>query len=144
MSPPKKPPELTDQTNFLPPRLLIPILFSMACSLFLCAFDQNAISVALPTMAKDLHAEDTISWAATSALIANTVFQVLYGRLSDIFGRKVVFVTTMSLLGLADLGCGLARTSTQLYVFRGLAGVANGGIAALSMVSTHQVWSLAR
>jgi MFS family permease len=42
----------------------------------------------LPTIGRDLNAEDTISWAGTSALIANTIFQVLYGRMSDLFGTS--------------------------------------------------------
>ena len=46
-----------------------------------------AIGVALPTIAKELKAESTISWAGTSSLIAMTIFQVLYGRLSDLFGK---------------------------------------------------------
>jgi MFS family permease len=49
--------------------------------------DQNGIGVALPTIAKELNAESTISWAGTSSLIAMTIFQVLYGRLSDLFGK---------------------------------------------------------
>lgn len=132
---PKETPQLTDQTNILPRRQLIAVFLAMSVALFICMVDQNAISVALPTIGRDLNAMDTISWAGTSALIANTVFQVLYGRLSDIFGRKGVFIGAMVLLGVADLGCGFANTSTQLYVLRGLAGIANGGITALTMVS---------
>lgn len=79
---------LHDQTNLLPRKQLL-IVFATMASAFLVAYaDQNGIAVALPTMAKDLGAADTIAWAGTSSMIANTLFQVLYGRLSDIFGRK--------------------------------------------------------
>jgi MFS family permease len=56
-------------------------------SQFITFIDQNGIGVALPTIGRELHAEDSISWAGTSALIANTLFQVLYGRMSDLLGK---------------------------------------------------------
>lgn len=76
-----------DQTNLLPKKELLVVFSVLAVSLFICFVDQNGIGVALPTIGQDLNAESTISWAGTSALIANTLFQVLYGRFSDLFGR---------------------------------------------------------
>lgn len=75
-----------DQTNLLPKKQLLIVFAALSLSLLICFVDQNGVGVALPAIGKDLHAEATVSWAGTSALIANTVFQVLYGRLSDIFG----------------------------------------------------------
>lgn len=76
-----------DQTNLLPKQELLVVFSALAISLFICFVDQNGIGVALPTIGQDLKAESTISWAGTSALIANTLFQVLYGRFSDLFGK---------------------------------------------------------
>lgn len=78
---------LFDQTHLLPRRQLLVVFAALATSLLICFIDQNGIGVALPTIGKDFNATDTISWAGTSALIANTIFQVLYGRLSDLFGK---------------------------------------------------------
>lgn len=61
---------LVDQTNLLPKRELIVVLMIMALSLCVCFIDQNGIGVLLPSIARDLHAESTIAWAGTSALIA--------------------------------------------------------------------------
>lgn len=72
---------LHDQTNILPKAQLIVVFSTLALTLLICFVDQNGISVALPTIAQDLGAEETISWAGTSSLIANTVFQMIYGRL---------------------------------------------------------------
>lgn len=77
-----------DQTNILPKKNMLIVYSALALSLFISFVDQNGIGVALPTIGKDLNAEATISWAGTSALIANTIFAVLYGRLSDIFGMS--------------------------------------------------------
>lgn len=76
-----------DQTNLLPKRELLVVFATLAVSLFICFVDQNGIGVALPKIGQELDAEATISWAGTSALIANTLFQVLYGRFSDLFGN---------------------------------------------------------
>jgi MFS family permease len=150
-----------DQTNLLPKKQLLTVFGALAVSLFICFVDQNGIGVALPTIGRELHAEATISWAGTSALIANTLFQVLYGRLSDLFGkhyssflnalelpnstfsgRKTVFLSALALLGISDLLCGLSQNSTMLYVFRGLAGVANGGITSLAMMIVSDIITL--
>ncbi|THZ06818.1 putative major facilitator superfamily transporter [Aureobasidium pullulans] len=120
-----------DQTNLVPLKQRLVIFFTLASCMFLCYVDQNGITVLLPSIAKDLNAADTIAWAGTSALIANTVFQVLYGRLSDLFGRKKIFVACMVLLAISDLICGLTPNKEVLYVSRGISGVANGGIVAL-------------
>ncbi|KAH0163053.1 putative major facilitator superfamily transporter, partial [Aureobasidium melanogenum] len=120
-----------DQTNLVPLRERLTIFFTLAFCMFLCYVDQNGITVLLPSIARDLNAADTIAWAGTSALIANTVFQVLYGRLSDLFGRKKIFVGCVIVLAAADLVCGLTPNKEVLYVFRGISGVANGGIVAL-------------
>ena len=77
-----------DQSNLLQRKKLLVVFIALAMSHFICFVDQNGIGVALPTIGRDLHAEDTISWAGTSALIANTIFQVLYGRMSDLFGTS--------------------------------------------------------
>lgn len=71
-------------TNILPKAKLIVVFCGLAFALLICFIDQNSIGIALPTIGADLNAATTISWAGTSSLIANTVFQVLYGRLVTI------------------------------------------------------------
>lgn len=134
---------LHDQTQLLLKKELLVVFTVIALSLFICAAEQNGIGVLLPSIARDLDAQASITWAGTSALIANTVFQVLYGRLSDLFGRKKIMLSALSvLLALCDLACGLSINSTMLYVFRGLAGVANGGITSLSMMIVSDIVTL--
>ncbi|KAL1306458.1 hypothetical protein AAFC00_005156 [Neodothiora populina] len=133
---------LHDQTNLLPLRELLKVFFTMSLCLCVCFIDQNGIGVLLPSIAKDLNAQSTIAWAGTSALIANTVFQVLYGRLSDLFGRKIIFLSALVLLSISDLIVSLAANSTVLYVFRGLAGVANGGIVSLTNMIVSDIVTL--
>ncbi|KAL4911500.1 hypothetical protein BDW74DRAFT_8931 [Aspergillus multicolor] len=133
---------LHDQTNILPRGRLLVVFAGLAISLFISFVDQNGITVTLPTIAEDLNGKDTISWAGTSSLIANTMFSVLYGRLSDIFGRKIVYLCALALLCIADLLCGLSQNAAMFYVFRGLAGVAGGGISSLAMIIVSDVVTL--
>ncbi|KAL4955737.1 major facilitator superfamily domain-containing protein [Aspergillus filifer] len=133
---------LHDQTNILPRGKLLVVFTGLAISLFISFVDQNGISVTLPTIAEDLNGKNTISWAGTSSLIANTMFSVLYGRLSDIFGRKIVYLCALALLCIADLLCGMSQNAAMFYVMRGLAGVAGGGISSLAMIIVSDVVTL--
>jgi MFS family permease len=133
---------LQDQENILPKGRLLVVFGCLALVQMFSFMDQNGVSVALPTIAADLHAENTIPWAGTSSLIANTVFSVLYGRLSDIFGRKPIFLIACSLLALADLLCGLAQNATMFYICRALAGLAGGGITNLAMIFVSDIVTL--
>ncbi|WZH49469.1 major facilitator superfamily domain-containing protein [Fusarium acuminatum] len=133
---------LHDQTNILPRRQLFIALGTLCASLLLVTIDQNGISVALPTIAHDLNAESTISWAGTASLVANTCFQMLYGRLSDVFGRKVMFISAALLLCLADLLCSLSRNAIMFYVFRAVAGIGGGGVLNLSNIIISDIVTL--
>lgn len=133
---------LHDQVNLLPRRELVAAFGILSAAQLINFIDQNGISTTLPTIAADLGAGNTISWAGTSSLIANTTFQMLYGRLSDIFGRKNVFLGAIGMLCLADLLCGLSQNATMFYVFRAVAGIGGGGIANLSMIIVSDVVTL--
>lgn len=136
------PAEIHDQTNLLPKRQLITVFAALAFGLLVTFIDQNSIGVALPTIGRELNCASTIEWAGTSSLIANTAFQVLYGRLSDVFGRKVIMIVMLAMLAIGDLLCGFAKTGPQLYAFRGMSGMANGGIMALSMIIVSDIVTL--
>lgn len=131
-----------DQTDLLTGSRLLVVFSALALALLITYIDQNSIAVALPTVGRELNSSSTIVWAGTSSLIANTAFQALYGRLSDILGRKVILITCLCLLGLGDLLCGFAQTGPQLYGYRGVAGLANGGIMALVMMVVSDVTTL--
>jgi MFS family permease len=133
---------LHDQTNILPRRQLLVVFATLSATLLITFIDQNGISTTLPTIAADLGAGESISWAGTSSLLANTAFQMLYGRLSDIFGRKTIFLTAVALLAVADLLCGLSQNPAMLYVFRGIAGIGGGGITNLAMIIVSDVVTL--
>ncbi|KAF6514396.1 hypothetical protein HZS61_005530 [Fusarium oxysporum f. sp. conglutinans] len=133
---------LHDQVNILPRRQLVTALATLSAALLLVTIDQNGISVTIPTIAKDLDAGATISWAGTSSLIANTCFQMLYGRLSDVFGRMVIFVSAALLLCVADLLCSLSQNAIMFYVSRAIAGIGGGGVQNLVNIIISDIVTL--
>ncbi|KAF5250343.1 hypothetical protein FANTH_4443 [Fusarium anthophilum] len=133
---------LHDQVNLLPRRQLVTALATLSAALLLVTIDQNGISVIIPTIAKDLDARATISWAGTSSLIANTCFQMLYGRLSDVFGRKVIFISAALLLCVADLLCSLSQNAIMFYISRAIAGIGGGGVQNLVNIIISDIVTL--
>lgn len=143
----KTPKDLEEQlgdahVNLLGTRKLIICLGGMSLSLFACFCDQTSVTVALPYIAKDLNAADSINWAGTSSLVANCVSQVLFGRFADIFGRKCMLIFSLFLLLVSNMLCGFAQTSVQFYVFRAFAGIGTGGAQSLTMVIVSDVVTL--
>ncbi|ODQ70463.1 hypothetical protein LIPSTDRAFT_107015 [Lipomyces starkeyi NRRL Y-11557] len=133
---------LPDQMNLLPRAQLLTVFAALSVVFVISYIDQSSLGVLLPTIGRDLNAETTVSLASTSTMIANTTFQALYGRLSDVFGRKYIYLSALFLLFLSDLLCGFAKTATQLYVFRGFSGIATGGINALTMIIVSDIVTL--
>lgn len=133
------PPTLHQQENHLPQREVIIVVLTLGAVLCVVNMDANGISTMLPTMASDLKGEKTISWAGSSSLIATTVFTVVYGRFSDIFGRTSLFVGALVVFAAADLCCGFAVDPSMLYVFRAITGASGGGVGNLAMIVASDI-----
>lgn len=101
---------IQDQTSRLPLKQLLIVFFGLAISLLLSFLDMTSVSTALPSMAREFQAASEVSWVGTSFLIANTSMQILYGRLSDVFGRKSVLISAIALFALGNLLCGFAQS----------------------------------
>jgi sugar phosphate permease len=101
---------IQDQTSRLPLRQLLIVFFGLAISLLLSFLDMTSVSTALPSMAREFDSASEVSWVGTSFLIANTSMQILYGRLSDVFGRKVVLISAIALFAVGNLLCGFAQS----------------------------------
>ena len=120
-------------------RIAIPAL---SVCLFVSFIDQTSVSTATPAIAVDLNTGTATSWIGTSFLIASTSFQLINGRVSDIFGRKNLLLWSLMLMALGDLGCGFARTDIQLFVLRAIAGIGGGGINSLVMIIVSDITTL--
>jgi MFS family permease len=101
----------------------------------LAALDQTIVATALPRIASDLNAFEQLSWVVTSYLLASTITIPLYGKLSDLFGRRRLFVVAISLFLAGSVLCAAASTLGQLVAFRALQGFGAGGLLPLSQAA---------
>ena len=109
--------------------------------MMLAALDQTIVATALPAIVADLHGFAHLSWVVTAYLLTSTITVPLYGKLSDLFGRKRVFVFAIVLFLLGSALCGLSRTMTHLIVFRGIQGLGAGGVIPLAQAIIGEIFS---
>jgi EmrB/QacA subfamily drug resistance transporter len=109
--------------------------------LLMAALDQTIVSTALPTIVGDLGGLSHISWVVTAYLLAQTAVTPLYGKLGDLFGRKLVLQVALVVFLIGSALCGLAQSLTELIVFRGLQGLGGGGLMVGTMAAIGDVVS---
>ncbi|KAI1336179.1 major facilitator superfamily-domain-containing protein [Xylariaceae sp. FL0016] len=133
---------LDDQTTRLPFRRLITAYLCLSAIYFISTLDINSVATALPAISHSLGGASSITWTGTAYLMGQTAFQALYGRFSDIFGRKPVLLASIGFLVTGDILCGFAQNVTWLYVCRALSGVGGGGISSLVQIIVSDLVSL--
>ncbi|RPA95297.1 MFS general substrate transporter [Choiromyces venosus 120613-1] len=107
------------------------ILPAMAIGVFLAAMDNTIVVSSYGAIGSDMKELNKTSWIATAYLLTTTSFQPLYGKLSDIFGRKPALLFSYAIFGIGCLCCGLARSMGELIAARALAGVGGGGMTTV-------------
>src|SRR5215218_1704881 len=107
----------------------------------LSALDQTIVATALPEIAEDLHGFDDLSWVVTAYLLATTVTVPLYGKLSDLYGRRRLLVVSITIFLVGSALCGLAQSIGQLIAFRALQGIGAGGLIPLSQAAIADLFS---
>src|SRR5579864_4526587 len=110
-------------------------------ALLLAALDQTVVSTALPRIAADLHGFDDLSWIVTAYLLTSTATVPLYGKLSDLYGRRRLFIVAISIFLVGSCLCAVATSMTELTVFRGLQGLGAGGLFPLTMTAIGDLFS---
>jgi EmrB/QacA subfamily drug resistance transporter len=113
----------------------IMIVFSgLMLGMLLASLDQTIVSTALPTIVGDLGGLNHLSWVVTAYLLTSTASVPLYGRISDLYGRKIVFQVAIVLFLMGSVASGAAQSMLMLVLSRGLQGIGGGGLMAMSMI----------
>ncbi|PVU94665.1 hypothetical protein BB561_002367, partial [Smittium simulii] len=107
---------------------------SLCIAIFLASLDGTIIVTALPTMANIFNAADSIHWLITANLLANTCFQPLFGKFSDIFGRKETLIGAIIIFEIGSLISGFAKSISLLIFSRALTGVGAAGLQVMVLV----------
>jgi EmrB/QacA subfamily drug resistance transporter len=104
------------------------ILMSLMLTMFLAALDQTIVATALPTIGRQFQDVSSLSWVITAYLLASTAVAPVFGTLSDIYGRRAMIITALSLFIAGSILCALAPNMPVLILARGLQGLGGGGI----------------
>src|ERR1700731_520492 len=104
------------------------ILMSLMLTMFLAALDQTIVATALPTIGRQFQDVSSLSWVITAYLLASTAVAPVFGTLSDIYGRRAMIITAMSLFVVGSILCAVAPSMPVLILARGLQGLGGGGI----------------
>ncbi len=110
------------------------IVGGLMVGMFLAALDQMVVSTAIRTIGDDLNGLTLQAWVTTAYLVAATISTPLYGKLSDIFGRKPLYVVSISSFVLGSLLSGMATSMYELAAFRAIQGLGAGGLMALALI----------
>jgi EmrB/QacA subfamily drug resistance transporter len=115
------------------------IIGALILAMLLSALDQTIVSTALPKIANDLNGLSKYAWVATAYLLTSAVATPLYGKISDMFGRKKIFQIAIAIFLIGSVLCGAAQNMDQLIFFRGLQGIGGGGLMVLAMAIVGDV-----
>ncbi len=132
---------LQEPAGALPRRQVLVIIGALMLGMFLAALDQTVVSTALPTIVGDLHGASHLSWVVTAYLLASTVSTPLWGKLGDLYGRKVFFQGAIVIFLVGSVLAGLSTSMIELISFRAIQGLGGGGLMIGAMTIVGDVVS---
>src|ERR1700744_6150255 len=133
MSAPAAQPAAPSTAGGLSHKRIMTILTGLLIGMFLAALDQMIVSTAIRTIGDDLNGLSAQAWVTTAFLITSTITTPLYGKLSDIYGRKKLFMFAIVVFIGGSALCGLATSMYMLAGFRALQGIGAGGLMSLAL-----------
>lgn len=131
-----------NEEHVLPKNRLGIVFFGLMCSVFLAALDQTIVATALPTIVADLGGGRNYSWIGSAYMLACAAIGPLYGKLSDMLGRKPVLYSCIVIFLVGSALCGAAQNMTWLIISRAFQGIGGGGIIQLVQITISDIVSL--
>ena len=123
-------------------RQIVTVMVGLMLGMFLASLDQTIVSTSIYTIANDLDGLSLQAWATTAYLITSTVTTPLYGKLSDIFGRRPLYLAAIVIFLVGSLYAGSVHSMTELAIARGVQGLGAGGLLALALTIIGDIVSL--
>ncbi|MHC6222710.1 MDR family MFS transporter [Arthrobacter sp. MMS24-S77] len=123
-------------------RQTLTVMVGLMLGMFLSSLDQTIVSTSIYTIANDLDGLSLQAWATTAYLITSTVSTPLYGKLSDIFGRRPLYLAAILIFLAGSLYAGSVHSMTELAIARGIQGMGAGGLLALALTIIGDIVAL--
>lgn len=127
--------ERIDYATVLPHSTKLLILGAVLLSLFLAALDQTIVATALPAIVRNFNGIDLVSWVSTGYLLASTAMIPIYGKLSDMYGRKPILLWGIIAFLFGSALCGISGSMIQLIIFRVVQGVGAAAITSTAFAT---------
>jgi len=127
------------QREELSHRQILTILSGLMLGMFLASLDQTIVATAIKTIGNDLNGLSAQAWVTTAFLITSTIATPLFGKLSDIFGRKRLLMASIGIFVIGSAMCGLAQSMYELAAFRAFQGIGAGGIMPLALATIGDI-----
>jgi hypothetical protein len=131
--------QVPSETSWTPPPRFSLIELALMSNVFLYGFDGTITAATYGVISSEFNATNSASWLTTSYLVTSTAFQPLYGRVSDIFGRRICFFISTITFALGCIGCGAAQDIVSLNLMRALTGFGGGGLMTMGTSLEHEV-----
>lgn len=131
----------TEESGLLSYQQIMLILSGLMLGMFLASLDQTIVSTAMRTIADKLNGQTNQAWATTAYLVTSTVSTPLYGKLSDMYGRKKFYLFAISIFLVGSALSGMSESMIQLAAFRAVQGLGAGGLMALAFAIIADVVS---
>ena len=120
-------------------RSVLLVVSGLMLVMLLASLDQTIVSTALPTIVGELGGLEHLSWVVTAYLLAVTIVTPLYGKLGDLYGRKIVLQGALTIFLVGSVLCGLAQGMTELIAFRAIQGLGGGGLMVSAQAAIGDV-----
>ncbi len=115
-------------------RMILTVIIGLMAGMFLGALDQTVVGTAIRTIADDLHGLSQQAWVTTAYLIMSTISTPIYGKLSDLFGRRILFIIAITIFLVGSLASAIfSHTMLELAAFRAIQGLGAGGLMSLPL-----------
>jgi EmrB/QacA subfamily drug resistance transporter len=134
-------PAASDAALSLSPRAKLEILGAILLALFLFALDQTVVGTALPRIVTDLHGNALYTWSVTIYLLTATISGPIYGKLSDLFGRRPIVIWAVGLFLVSSALAGLSQEMWQFILFRGLQGLGGGAVFPIALAVVADLYT---
>ncbi len=128
-----------DKDGYLSHRQILVVLGGLLTGMFLSALDQSIVGTALPRITSELGGLDKLSWVVTAYLLTATASTPLWGKISDLYGRRPLFQLAIVIFVVGSLLAGFSQNLEQLIAFRAVQGLGGGGLMALAIATIGDV-----